>query len=82
MTTYLTTAILLQLDWAQTMINRNLAQCVVCGTSEPCDVAETTLRAFSDDLNRDRAGRLLAMWRHTDRLTDRERDAAAARFQP
>jgi hypothetical protein len=35
-TTYLSTAVLLQLDRAQTVINRHLVECVVCGTSKPC----------------------------------------------
>jgi hypothetical protein len=35
-TTYLSTSVLLQLDWAQSVIDRHLGECVVCGTHEPC----------------------------------------------
>ena len=44
------------------------------------DRAEAALRAFGDELSRDDAVLLLAMWQHRLSLTDREVLSVLARF--
>jgi hypothetical protein len=44
------------------------------------DAVEKALRAFGDNLDRDRAGRLLAIWKHAGQMTDLEREMVLARF--